>query len=150
MTSRETKLYALGSTIIGSGKAIYYTALGGTATAGAFKWFAGQPLKKAFTPFARVVDFGARVTWRQAAALASTQLVRGKSLTVGGAGLALAAGALAGGALGAAGGIFISEKAFGHSGREKAMDLYLPGGASLPDAVLSIPSNARYIARHYL
>ena len=71
------------------------------------------------------------------------------SMTVGGLALRVAGGSAAGLALGAAAGTGIAQTVWGESGREKALDLYLPGGASLGEQILNIPGNAKYIAEHY-
>ena len=98
----------------------------------------------------KMLSFGVRAHWNAVRGVFNTRLVANAgSRTLGGAIRAGTASLAAAYALGAVGGIALSDILFDE--KELAAELYLPGGPSfVDDALLSIPRNLEEIINHYL
>ena len=127
----------------------YWAATLSTATWGAARYlYTGNPATLKFA--GKMASFGVRAHSNAVLGVLRTPLVTGGSTTLGGAAAQGVAALALGYTAGAVAGTAVSRVAFGQEGAEKALDLYLPGGAGfIEEGLLSIPSNAWYIASHY-
>jgi len=127
----------------------YWTATLSTATWGAARYlYTGNPATLKFA--GRMASFGVRAHSNAVLGVLRTPLVRGGASTLGGAAAQGIAAVALGYTAGAVIGTGIAKVAFGDEGAEKALDLYLPGGADfISEGILSIPENAWTIASHY-
>lgn len=132
--------------IAGNAEKYYWASTGAALGFGAGQYFMGRG-SSGLRLGSRMVSFGVRAHANAIRAVSSTKFVRGGSTTIG----SLAASAMVGYVLGSAIGTGVSHVAFGDRGRDLAVDLYLPGGASfIEEGILGAPSNLKRVVSHYL
>lgn len=118
---------------------------------GAYRHATGTAFRTAYAPAARTASFLARAHVNAVRGVLGTTMVRGGTQTLGGNIARLSGAAVAGYALGATVGTLVSGHVFGHKGAEKALDLYMPGGASFIDeGIFGMLDNIHTIGDHYL
>lgn len=119
---------------------------------GAYRHASGTAWRTAYAPAARTADFLVRAHANAIRGVFNTKLTRSpKSPTLGGSAARFAGHVTAGYLAGATVGTLIAGHFWGHKGAEKALDLYMPGGASFIDeGIFGMADNAMTIADHYL